>query len=296
MTDNVKSIRTGRGTLGRGLSALIADTTGNAAVKAARENTAPNSLSLDVLQPGKFQPRSFFNEEELQELSESIKKNGVVQPVIVRKVADNRFEIIAGERRWRAARMAGHTHIPAIVMELSDKQALEVALVENIQRQNLTPLEVAEGYQRLIDEFKYTQEQLSEVLGKSRAQIANFIRLNSLPEEVKGFINNEKITVGHAKALLAVNDNDDLVDIANTIVKRNLNVRQTEKFVQKFNNKPKAKKDKGRDPDIVELEKALSKKLGLNLNIQNNGNAGKVIISYSSLSQLDNILRRLENI
>lgn len=288
--------------LGRGLSALISEKKISISEKSNVTNINAGSddvgkrdtLPVSSIIQGKFQPRTFFKEAELQELSDSIRKNGVVQPIIVRAIKDREgaYEIIAGERRWRAAKMAGLKVIPAIVMELNDRQAMEVALVENIQRQNLTPLEEAEGFRRLVDEFDYTHEQLSEVIGKSRSTITNSMRLLTLPDPVKNLINEEKISAGHAKILVAAKDP---VLIANIIVKKGLNVRQTEKMLQRLSEKPAYKNRKdNKDPEIVQLEKETSKKAGLEITISNKDEKGSVTVSYFSLAELDDILRRLE--
>lgn len=281
--------------LGMGLSALIQASEQTVKVKDFEKQPDAKTLELKLesLIPGKFQPRIQFNEEELNELAESIKKNGVIQPILVRKVsANDTYEIIAGERRWRAAKLAGLSKVPAIIMNIGDREALEIGLVENIQRQNLNALEIAEGYQKLISEFNYTQEQLSETIGKSRAEITNYVRILSLPEEVKNFISENKISYGHARALLSSQNPSDL---AKKIVRQNLNVRQTEKLVSKVAEFPRAAyKNATRDPDIVELEKALENKLGLGVQITNNGVKGRVVINYSTLEQLDRILKKLE--
>lgn len=288
-----------KGGLGRGLSALISEKSAGRAANVQSINVDRNSLPLAALTQSRFQPRSFFKEEELNDLADSIRKNGVVQPIIVREDAAQKglYEIIAGERRWRAAKMAGLKNIPVIIMTLSDKQALEIALVENIQRQNLMALEEAEGYQRLINEFGYTQEELSDVIGKSRSQIANTLRLLALPEPVKDLLNDEKISAGHARALLSAKNASEL---AETIIKKDLSVRQTEKLVRKLekykNGEPaKKKSDARKDEEIIALEQELSKKLGLDLTITNKDEHGQVIIAYHSLAELDAILRRLEN-
>lgn len=331
--------------LGRGLSALIADSNEPTIQRqqlqefsAANDSVPAVKLSLTSIKPGRFQPRSYFNEADLSDLAESIRKNGVVQPVIVRlskgKDADYpraTHELIAGERRWRAAAQAGLDDIPAIVMELDDKQALEIALIENIQRQNLTPMEVAEGYQRLIDEFAYTQDQLAEVIGKSRAQISNYLRLMTLPEQIKELLNKERISFGHARALLGA---ADPIEVANKIILRGLNVRQVEKLIQNTQKAPRgvAKKkapissaveaigrdkpmQEGRaeklsaflklyaeltemenDPDIIELEKVLSKNLGMTMHIIDENEKGKIVMHYHTIEELDAILRKLERL
>lgn len=280
--------------LGKGLSALIADKDDGELLEVPTIVASErDSLPLDVLHPGKFQPRLYFDEEELQELAESIKKNGVVQPILVRAVGEEgQYEIVAGERRWRAAKMVNLATIPVIILELDDRKALEIALVENIQRKNLHMLEEAEGYQRLIEEFDYTQEGLAEVIGKSRSQISNTLRLLSLPNEVKTLLNDEKITPGHARAMLMV---EDPVRMADIVVKRDLNVRQTEKLVKKMaNDSQPTRQITLKDPEVRELEQELSKKLGLELTVTNKGEGGKIIITYHTLQELDSVLRRLE--
>lgn len=284
--------------LGKGLSALIADSDENISAESAKataRESGAEKLPLNKIQPGRFQPRHQFDEEALSELADSVRRNGVVQPILVRNSGTN-FEIIAGERRWRAAKIAGLTEIPAIRMELTDKQALEIALVENIQRRDLSPLEVAEGYQRLLDEFSYTQEELSEVVGKSRSHVTNMLRLLSLPTQVKEYLASDKLSIGHARALIGA---EAAEDIAEQVVKQGLNVRQTEKLVQERAEFPRQqvktqRKIKERDPDILALEKLVSANLGMAVTIHNRGEKGAVEIAYQSLADLDKLLRRLE--
>ncbi|MEQ1935302.1 MAG: ParB/RepB/Spo0J family partition protein, partial [Fimbriimonadaceae bacterium] len=230
--------------LGRGLSALLSESysdsveeerEGQAAAASANTNSAAPSggssmLPTDKLQPGRFQPRTRFDEEALAELAASVTRNGLVQPILVRPIDGNRYEIIAGERRWRAAQIAKLDIVPVIIRTLSDQQSLELALVENVQRQDLNPLEESAGYQRLMDEFGYTQEELSDTVGKSRSHIANLLRLLVLPEEVKSLMEEGKITMGHARALLRV---AKPVDIAREIARKGLNVRQTERLIRR---------------------------------------------------------------
>jgi ParB family transcriptional regulator, chromosome partitioning protein len=286
-----------KGGLGKGLSALIADKHEPLQALPATPTVVTSerdTLPLDKLRPGKYQPRTRFSEQELQELSESIRKNGVVQPILVRKAdADGMYDIVAGERRWRASNLAGLRTIPAIVMELTDRQSAEIALVENIQRKDLNMLEEAEGYQRLIQEFDYTQEQLAEAIGKSRSQITNTLRLLSLPQRVKQMLEEDKISGGHARAILSA---QDPVTVAEIVAKRDLNVRQTEKLVKKLSSEPRAttRKITLKDPEIRQLEAELSKKLGLELSVLNKGEAGKIIITYRSIAELDSVLRRLD--
>lgn len=265
-----------------------------------------DSLLLEQLVQGKYQPRTQFNEQALSELAESIRRNGVMQPIIVRPVSGSRYEIIAGERRWRAAKLAGLNRVPVIIREIDDKQALELALVENVQRQDLLPLEESTGYQRLIEEFDYTQEELGNIVGKSRSHVTNLLRLLSLPDEIKSLLDNGDLSMGHARALVGVTNN---IEIARDIVKRGLSVRQAEELARlaqgntKRSNSRSQNKDipvmahyrssENRDPDILALEEALSENLGLKVAIHDRGQTGEIVLSYSSLSQLDEILRRL---
>jgi ParB family chromosome partitioning protein len=303
--------------LGRGLSSLMGEAAlvdvkpaaQNAALDAAAkiENSEGDILRLPVnqLQSGKYQPRRNFEEASLKELCESIEKHGIMQPIVVRALGAGSYEIIAGERRWRAAQMAKLTEVPVILREATDEQALELALIENIQRSDLNPLEEAAGYQRLMDEFHYTQEKLSPIVGKSRSHIANLLRLQKLPESVKKLIDSGELTMGHARALLMAKEPEEL---AKEIIKRGLSVRQAEEWAK--GNIPgdeaekKAPKNKSGDAprarsgnkseDVLQLENMLAESLGLRVSIDTrSGQAGEVIISYDSLSQLDEILRRL---
>lgn len=307
--------------LGKGLSALISENyvqpaSTKATASAASETSAPAAtpagvthLSVAQLASGKYQPRTQFDETALSELAESIEKNGIMQPIIVRPIAANgRFEIVAGERRWRAAKIAGLQTVPVIIREITDKQALELALVENVQRQDLSPLEEANGYQRLIEEFDYKQDELATIVGKSRSHIANLLRLLSLPDVVKAYLETGELTAGHARALLGLSN---AVELAELIVRKGLNVRQAEaagrasKGVQKI-SRPRAsaspipgqsqgewKPPVNKDPDIVALEESLSENLGVRVSINDRGQSGEIILSYGSLSELDTILRKL---
>lgn len=310
--------------LGRGLSALISENYNQVAqtsslVEEKEERiisdkskiavNSINSLLVEQLVAGKYQPRNQFTEQALRELADSIRRNGIMQPIIVRPTENSsRYEIIAGERRWRAAKLAGLNHVPVIVREINDKQALELALVENVQRQDLLPLEEANGYQRLIEEFDYTQEELANIVGKSRSHITNLLRLLSLPEEIKTMLDNGEITMGHARTLIGLSNS---VEIAGQIVARGLSVRQAEEISRMVQGNPKrsnsrSQADKSRagggvtyqlpinkDPDIIALEETLSENLGLKVAIHDRGQSGEIVLSYSSLSQLDEILRRL---
>ena len=299
--------------LGKGLSALISENYNSNNNSAPQEENVPKSgmetLVVAQLIQGKFQPRTQFNEQAMAELAESIRRNGVMQPIIVRPTlsGSGRFEIIAGERRWRAAKMAGLQRVPVIIRAIDDKQALELALVENVQRQDLSPLEEAVGYQRLIEEFDYTQEELGSIVGKSRSHITNLLRLLSLPDEIKEMIDNGELTVGHARPLIGLPDG---VRVAKEIVSRGLSVRQAEEVSRAVqgNQKRTNSRSQGngnragganydgasnKDPDILALEETLSENLGMKVAINDRGQNGEIILSYDSLSQLDDILRRL---
>jgi len=294
--------------LGKGLSALISE---NATKSPLSNNSGPavvsgiNHVPHTRLHPGQFQPRTHFDEGALTELAESIMKNGIMQPIIVRPGAGSKLEIVAGERRWRASKLAGLETVPVIIREISNKQALELALVENIQRRDLGPLEEALGYQRLIEEFDYTQEELAGTVGKSRSHIANLLRLLSLPEEVKIMLDKGELTMGHARALLT---SENPVELAKQIVKKGLNVRQAEGFSkgaaprteeakQARPKVPAAYKHPAtsgeKDPDILALEETLSENLGLKVSIYDRGQSGEIVLTYDTLSQLDEILKRL---
>ena len=266
--------------LGRGLSSLIGEN---------KINTSNSKLSLSEIVPNRYQPRKNFDEDSLNELSNSIKERGVIQPIIVRKskLEKTKYEIIAGERRWLAARKAGLHDIPVIITEVDDLKSLEFAIVENVQRHDLNPLEEALGYKRLIDEFSYDQEKVSRFIGKSRSYITNSLRLLSLPEEVLSFIKNKKITTGHAKILVGL---DNAVFLANKIIEKNLSVRQSENFVKIFKKKPGLVK-RSVDPNIKDLEQSIIDKTGLNVFIKNNKkNKGTITFAYLDINQLNKII------
>jgi len=266
--------------LGRGLSSLIGET---------KIETKTNKLSLSEIVPNKYQPRKDFDEENLVDLSNSIKERGVIQPIIVRlSNSDNsKYEIIAGERRWLAARKAGLHEIPVVVTEADDLKSLEFAIVENVQRHDLNPLEEAQGYKRLIDEFSYDQEKVSKFIGKSRSYITNSLRLLNLPTEVLKLIENKKLSAGHAKILVGL---DNALFIANNIIEKKLSVRQAENFVKIFKKKPNNNKT-SKDANIKNLEESISSKTGLNVIIKNNKkNKGTVTFSYHDVDQLNKII------
>ena len=266
--------------LGRGLSSLIGDT------KIKPQN---NQLAVSDLVPNKYQPRKMFDETNLEELTNSIRERGMIQPIIVRKSNDNKekFEIIAGERRWLAAQRAGLHDVPVVITEADDLKSLEFAIVENVQRHDLNPLEEAQGYKRLIDEFSYDQEKVSKFIGKSRSHITNSLRLLTLPDDVIKFIESQKLTAGHAKILVGLSNASY---IATKIIEKKLSVRQAEDFVKIFKNK-KPKQSKSKDTNIIALELSVSNKIGLNVNIQNNKrNKGTISFEYKDLDQLNKII------
>jgi len=266
--------------LGRGLSSLIGET---------KVETKTNRLLLSDIVPNKFQPRKNFDEENLDDLTNSIKERGVIQPIIVRSSNSNnsKFEIIAGERRWLAARKAGLHDIPVVVTEADDLKSLEFAIVENVQRHDLNPLEEAQGYKRLIDEFSYDQEKVSKFIGKSRSYITNSLRLLNLPPEVLRFVEEKKITAGHAKILVGL---ENALFVANKIIEKKLSVRQAEKFVNIFKKK-KNSLSIYKDPNIKNLEKEISEKIGLNVSINNSKkNKGTITFSYQDIEQLNKII------
>ena len=266
--------------LGRGLSSLIGET---------KVETQTNKLLLSDIIPNKFQPRKNFDEQNLQDLTNSIKERGIIQPIIVRNsnTENSKYEIIAGERRWLAARKAGLHEIPVVVTEADNLKSLEFAIVENVQRHDLNPLEEALGYKKLISEFGYDQDKVSKFIGKSRSYITNSLRLLNLPSEVLKLVEDKKITSGHAKILVGL---DNAIIVANKIIEKNLSVRQTENFVRIFKKKP-IKSSNLKDPNVTNLEKLLSEKTGLSIAIKNDkNNKGSITFSYHDNEQLNKII------
>ena len=280
--------------LGKGLSALLRDDQ-LASPTAEGKDVAQQFLAIEQLSGGAFQPRQLFDDLALEELAESIKENGIIQPILVRdkKDASGEYEIIAGERRWRAAKLAGLTRVPVIVQNVTDLKALELAIIENIQRQDLTPLEEAEAYKRLLDEFNYTQEELAKEIGKSRSHIANLMRLLQLPDEVKAYIQKGQLSMGHARALI---NTEDPVALAKRIIEDGLNVRKIEAITSKKKNNTAIQSNQNtkKSEDIVALERTLTQALGLKVEIENaENNAGKVTLFFDNLTGLDKILQKL---
>jgi ParB family transcriptional regulator, chromosome partitioning protein len=275
------------------VAAAVAQAEAKSASGAASTATQ-RKVAVERLTPGKYQPRRFFDDAALDQLSDSIAAHGVLQPLLVRQLSGNMYEIIAGERRWRAAQKAQLHEVPVVIATLTDKEALEIALVENLQREDLTAVEEAEGYARLMEEFGHTQEALSQQLGKSRSHVANTLRLLKLPQSVRGMVQSNTLSAGHARALVGAKDPEAL---AGLIVSRGLSVRQTEALVQKATEgklKPARKKTfVEKDVDVLALEELTSSKLGLRVTIASNGPAGTLSIEYKTLDQLDDLLSRL---
>jgi len=266
--------------LGRGLSSLIGET---------KVESQKNQASISDLVPNKYQPRKIFDEESLEDLTKSIKERGMIQPIIVRSLNSDKskFEIIAGERRWLAAQRAGLHNVPIVITDVDDLKSLEFAIVENVQRHDLNPLEEAQGYKRLIDEFSYDQEKVSKFIGKSRSYISNSLRLLTLPDDVIKLIETQKLTAGHAKILVGL---ENASFIASKIIEKKLSVRQAENLVKIFKNK-KIKASSTKDTNIIALELSISNKIGLNVDIQNNKrNKGKISFEYKDLNQLNKII------
>ncbi len=265
--------------LGRGLSSLIGET---------KVEPTTNKLSISALYPNKFQPRKIFDEESLNDLEKSIKERGIIQPIIVRKSNENsKYEIIAGERRWLAAQKAGLHEVPVVVTEADDLKSLEFAIVENVQRNDLNPLEEAQGYQRLINDFSYDQEKVSKFIGKSRSYITNCLRILTLPGDVLDLIETKKITAGHAKILVGL---QNASFVAQKIIEKKLSVRQSENFVKIFKKK-KGFNVKFNDPNIQILERSISDKIGLNVSIKNDRkNKGTITFVYHDIDQLNKII------
>ncbi|MDR0968788.1 MAG: ParB/RepB/Spo0J family partition protein [Holosporaceae bacterium] len=273
--------------LGRGLSAFLdleLDATNS-------ENNEIVKIKVDEIKENPFQPRKTFDEEGLNSLAESIKRKGVLQPILARKLGDGEYQLIAGERRLRASKVAGMTEIPAIIVEMSKEDQLEVAILENIQREDLNPLEEAEAYKRLVDEFGRTQEELSEILGKSRSHIANILRLLTLPDEVKDMIRAGKLAFGHARALVGA---EDAVSLAKEATDQSMNVRQVEELVKRRKNGAEKKNAASYvDPEIANLANQISSLVGLKSNVKLKGTSGVIEISFSNLEELDAFVRRL---
>lgn len=270
--------------LGRGLEALLPDK-GNEVI----------DIEVGKIRRNELQPRKVFKEEALQDLASSIKEKGVLQPIIVSRMEDGNFRLIAGERRWRATALAGLKKIPALIKDVSSQDAIEIALIENIQREELNPIETAYAFSRLLKEYNLTQDVLADRVGKNRATVANYLRILKLPDEIKTFINDENLSLGHAKALLAIEDRQKQIEIATRIVREGLSVREAEALCSKpFEaTATKTKKVKKKMPEVADLENRLIQALGTKVRIEHKGKKGKIEIEYYSLDDLDRLLEIL---
>lgn len=266
--------------LGKGLGSLLPDKTEDIV-----------SIDIDRIIPGEQQPRKTFRDEALKELAASIKEKGVLQPIIVSRTGDGTFRLIAGERRWRASTLAGLKKMPAIIKDVSSADSLEIALIENIQREDLNPVETASAFQRLIKDFNLTQEELSVRVGKERATVANYLRLLKLPDEIKTFVNDGSLSMGHARAILSVEGRAGQLEMARRIIHKGLSVRETEGLARKMSAESKKKAhQKKKDPQIASLEDRLIRSLGTKVRIHHKGKRGKIEIEYYSLDELDRLL------
>ena len=271
--------------LGRGLSSLLGD---------SQKKIETNKIPIKDLSRNKFQPRKHFNKESLNELTNSIREQGVIQPIVVRpdKTNDGKYEIIAGERRWLASQNAGLHEVPVVILDVDDIKSLEFAIVENVQRQDLNPIEEAKGYQRLIDDFNYNQDKLSKFIGKSRSYIANSLRLLGLPVEVLVLVESGNLSAGHARSLIGLNNS---VEIAKKIIQKKLSVRQAEALVKQFKDK-KFKLVSRKDTNILDLQKTLEEKTGLSVSINNKkNNSGNISFEYKDLEQLDKLINIIKD-
>jgi len=276
--------------LGKGLSALIPE-------KEKGKAKEILELNIDTIVPNEYQPRKVFNDTALSELVASIREKGIIQPVIVRKASDNSYHLIAGERRWRAARIAGISRIPAIVKDVAPMESLELALIENIQREDLNPLETAEAFQRLISDFNITHDDLSKKVGKDRATVTNYLRILKLPFEIKKWIAEGTLSIGHAKALLQVEHQKIQIEIASRVIKQGLSVRETENLCKKNPSlkTTQIKPDQRKDPQIASLEEKMMHSLGTKVRLihKSNKKGGRIEIEYYSLEELDRLLELL---
>ena len=267
--------------LGRGLSSLLGDTP---------KIINTNKISIKDINRNKLQPRKYIDKSSLEELTNSIKEQGVIQPIVVRpdKSSEGKYEIVAGERRWLASQNAGLHEVPVVILDIDDSKSLEFAIVENVQRQDLNPIEEAQGYQRLMDEFSYDQEKISKFIGKSRSHVANCIRLLNLPNEIISYVENEEITAGHAKILVNL---PNAQFVAKKIIDKKLSVRQSENLVRAVKKNSNLRIIPNKNPDILNLERSLENKTGLNVKIKNKkNNSGEVYFEYKNLEQLDRII------
>ena len=278
--------------LGRNLSSMLSQTT----LEQVKNQTGDElrDLSLEIIRPGRYQPRSVFDEEKLAELADSIRAQGVVQPIVVRPVGENQFELIAGERRWRAAQIAGLDKIPSVIRDVPDEASVAMALIENIQREDLNPLEEATALRRLIDDFQMTQQEAADAVGRSRPAVSNLLRLLELMQEVKDMIDMRQIEMGHARALLSLDDSLQ-VQAAREVVRKHLSVRETENLVRRLQQSSKKKGTRRIDPDILRLQNRMAEQLGARVKIQHQASGkGKLTITYTNADEFEGILERLD--
>lgn len=290
--------------LGRGLDALLTNAPRKESDSEKNDqnqvveysNTSElQKLPIEQLQPGKYQPRKDMSADALEELSNSIKSQGIIQPIVVRPIAENSYEIIAGERRWRAAQLAEIDVVPCLIKDVPDEAAVAIALIENIQREDLNAMEEAIALERLLTEFELTHQEVADAVGKSRTTVTNLLRLNNLNDEVKTLLEHGDIEMGHARALLAL-QNDEQTTTARAVVAKELTVRETEALIKKIQSPEKAKEEKTKDPDTKSLEQNLSEKLGSQVTISHNAKGkGKLVISYTNLDELDGIVARFRS-
>jgi ParB family chromosome partitioning protein len=287
-----------RRALGKGLDSLLPRVPKAAAPAVATEGGKPREISIDQIDRNPFQTRTFMHENQLAELAASIAANGVVQPILVRPLASGRYQLIAGERRWRASKQAGKTTVPAILRQVSDEQAMEITIVENLQRADLNAMEQARAFERLSREFHMTQEQMAVRTGKDRTTVANFLRLLKLPATVQDRVESGELSFGHARALLAFDDAEEMEKAAQHIVKLSLSVRQTESYVQGILHperlaKKEPKPEAPVDPNVRDAQERLQTALGLKVHIEDRNGRGKVIIEYGRLEDFDTLLAQL---
>ncbi|MBC3766651.1 ParB/RepB/Spo0J family partition protein [Neptunicella marina] len=279
--------------LGRGLDALLATSQQNSNKQSSSQQADKGELQklpIEFLQPGKYQPRKDMSPDALEDLAASIRSQGIIQPIVVRKVAQDKFEIIAGERRWRASQLAHLDEVPCLIKDVPDEAAVAIALIENIQREDLNAMEEAQALERLLNEFELTHQEVAEAVGKSRATVTNLLRLNNLNDDVKLLLEYGDIEMGHARALLSL-EGEQQLEAAKTVAGKGLTVRDTENLVRKLLEPTKEKVEKNVDPDIKRLETTLSENLGAAVSISHNAKGkGKMVINYSSLDELDGIL------
>ena len=278
--------------LGKGLSALLGENNDDENIVDLK-NFKSDKTPIHQLVPNKFQPRKNFEKKQLEELAASIKNRGIIQPIAVRKISDDKFEIIAGERRWRAAQLANMHEVPTVILDANDELAAEFAVLENVQREGLNALEEAEGYQTLINTFGYTQDKIAEMIGKSRTYIANILRLKKLPNDIQNMVTNGLLTAGHARSLIDVDNN---IELAKIIINKNLSVRQSELLSKKNPKSYQSDKEKSIDPNVKDLQNSLELKTGMKVNINyKKNNTGKITFEYKDLDQLNKFIANVKS-